>query len=74
MGCCHYYAPSEGGDEAFSVDMSAITFGRGVLKEAGDHAAALGISRVALMTDARLAELEHTATVKRALPVTRSTN
>ncbi len=67
MGCCHYYAPSEGGDEAFSVDMSAITFGRGVLKEAGDHAAALGISRVALMTDARLAKLEHTATVKRAL-------
>ena len=38
MGCCHYYAPSEGGDEAFSVDMSAITFGRGVLKEAGGHA------------------------------------
>ncbi len=67
MGCCHYYAPSEGGDEAFSVDMSAITFGRGVLKEAGDHAAALGISRIALMTDARLAALEHTATVRRAL-------
>ena len=67
MGCCHYYAPSEGGDEAFSVDMSAITFGRGVLREAGDHAAALGISRVALMTDARLAELEHTAIVQRAL-------
>ena len=67
MGCCHYYAPSEGGDAAFSVDVSAITFGRGVLKEAGDHAAALGISRIALMTDPRLAGLAHAATVKDAL-------
>ena len=67
MGCCHYYAQGEGGDEAFSVDMSAITFGRGVLKEAGDRAAALGIKRIALMTDARLARLEYTATVRASL-------
>ena len=31
MGCCHDYAPGGGGDEAFLVDLSAITFGRGVL-------------------------------------------
>ena len=31
MACCHYFAPSEDGDDAFSVDVSAITFGSGVL-------------------------------------------
>ncbi len=51
MGCCHYYAPSAGGDTAFSIDISAITFGLGVLSELGDHARARGIERVALMTD-----------------------
>ena len=51
MGCCHYYAPGEGGDEAFSIDLSAIAFGKGVLREAGDHARALGIERIALVTD-----------------------
>ena len=48
MGCCHYFAPSAGGDSAFSVDVSAITFGPGVLAEAGDHVRARGIKRVAL--------------------------
>jgi alcohol dehydrogenase class IV len=67
MGCCHYFAPSEGGDGAFALDASAITFGPGVLAEAGDHAAALGIRRVALMTDPVLAGLEHVAIVRRAL-------
>ena len=67
MGCCHYYAPGGGGDEAFAVDMSAITFGRGVLKEAGDRAAALGIERIALMTDARIAKLEYSETVRASL-------
>ena len=67
MVCCHYYAPEEGGDSAFSVDLSAITFGRGCLSEAGDVAAALGIERIALMTDKRMAELEHLAAVRRSL-------
>ncbi len=67
MGCCHYYAPGEGGDEAFAVDMSAITFGRGVLKEAGDRAASLGIKRIALMTDAQIAKLEYTETLRASL-------
>ncbi len=67
MGCCHYFAPSEGGDSAFSVDVSAITFGPGVLAEAGDHVAARGIKRVALMTDEVMAGLEHLATVRKSL-------
>ncbi len=67
MACCHYFAPSEGGDEAFSIDASAITFGPGVLREAGDHAASLGVARAALMTDKVMAGLEHVAVVKAAL-------
>ena len=67
MGCCHYFAQSEGGDTAFSVEMSAITFGKGVLAEAGDHAKTLGIGRIALMTDPGLSGSEHVAIVKRSL-------
>jgi alcohol dehydrogenase class IV len=67
MACCHYYAPSEGGDDAFSVDVSAITFGSGVLAEAGDHAKILGIRRIALMTDKGLMQTEHVAAVERSL-------
>jgi len=67
MSCCHYYALGEGGDAAFAVDISAITFGPGVLAEAGDHAAARGLKRVALMTDARLRALPFFDTVERSL-------
>ncbi len=67
MACCHYYAPNDGGDKAFSVEMSAITFGAGVLKEAGDHARALGIERIALMTDKGLSGSEHVAIVVKSL-------
>ena len=69
MGCCHYYAPSAGGDDAFSIDISAITFGAGVLNELGDHARARGIERIALMTDKVLGGLEHVA-VARGFPHT----
>ncbi len=62
MGCCHYYAPTDAGDTAFSVDLSAIVFGPGVLAELGDHARALGIARAALFTDRTLGALEHVAT------------
>lgn len=67
MACCHYFAPSDGGDEAFSVEAAAVTFGAGVLAEAGDHAAALGMRRIALMTDQTLASLPPVATVRGAL-------
>jgi alcohol dehydrogenase class IV len=62
MTCCHYtLAP--GNESAFAVDPSAITFGAGVLAEAGEHFRAYGCTRVALFTDATLARLEPVATV-----------
>ncbi len=67
MACCHYYGHTAGGDTAFAVDMSAITYGAGCLAEAGDHARALGMRRVALFTDASLAALEPVAVVKQSL-------
>jgi hydroxyacid-oxoacid transhydrogenase len=61
MGCCHYYAISEGHESAFAVDISSIVFGPGVLTEAGEHARALGIKRAALFTDKRVGALQHVA-------------
>lgn len=58
MTCCHYYAIAEGHESAFSVDISSIVFGPGVLKEAGEHARALGMKRAAFFTDRRVAALE----------------
>ena len=67
MACCHHYATAPGGEQTFSVDISAITFGAGCLDEAGDHATANGIRRIALMTDRKLATMAPVATVERAL-------
>ncbi|MCB1954596.1 MAG: iron-containing alcohol dehydrogenase [Rhodocyclaceae bacterium] len=67
MSCCHHYALTPGGDAAFAVDVSAITFGPGCLREAGDHAASHGMKRVALFTDPRLSGLEHLAVVRESL-------
>ncbi len=67
MACCHYLAPTDDGDTAFSVDTASITFGAGCLAEAGDRAKSIGISRIALMTDKKLAGLEHVAKVRRSL-------
>ncbi|MEM9304464.1 MAG: hydroxyacid-oxoacid transhydrogenase [Pseudomonadota bacterium] len=51
MGCCHHYAPTDGGDDAFSVDVSAITFGRGTMAELGVEARRQNLGRVAVFTD-----------------------
>lgn len=68
MACCHhYFEPTEGGDNAFSVDASSITFGRGCLAEAGAVAKALGIGRIALMTDKVLRALPFFEKVQRSL-------
>ncbi len=62
MACCHhYYMLSEGCESAFSIDFSSLTFGHGVLKEAGEHARGLGMTRVALFTDKTLAGLPFVA-------------
>jgi hydroxyacid-oxoacid transhydrogenase len=66
MTCCHY-ALAEGHESAFAVDLSAITFGPGVLSEAGEHLRGHSCRRVALFTDAILARLEPVATVAGAL-------
>ncbi|BBZ46356.1 hydroxyacid-oxoacid transhydrogenase [Mycobacterium parmense] len=55
MACCD--VPRGDCDEAFTVDSSRVTFGRGCLGEVGDRAGALGLRRVALFTDAGIAEL-----------------
>jgi alcohol dehydrogenase class IV len=64
MGCCHAYFANNGiGDDAFTIDSSRLTFGAGCLKEAGDQAKALGMTRIAIYTDRRVRELSHFATV-----------
>src|SRR5690349_747930 len=68
MGCCHAYFANTGiGDGAFTIDSSRLTFGAGCLAEAGDHARALGMARVAVYTDPRVRELPHFATVTASL-------
>lgn len=67
MGCCHYYALAEGKESAFSVDISSIIFGPGVLAELGEYAGALGMTRVALFTDQRIGALPFFAEARDSL-------
>ena len=68
MGCCHAdFALIESSDRGFTLGMPTFTFGAGVLAEAGDNARELGLARVALFTDRRLAAGEHVAKVKASL-------
>jgi alcohol dehydrogenase class IV len=67
MGCCDFPAVAQGCDGAFTVDSSRITFGRGCLAELGDRAGALGMRRVALFSDAAVAELDIFATAHDSL-------
>jgi hydroxyacid-oxoacid transhydrogenase len=63
MLCQHYETGLTGADTAFSVDASNITFGAGCLREAGEVAKSLGISRIAVFTDAGLVSTQHVAAV-----------
>lgn len=56
MECAHNLA-QDAFETAFSVDTSAITFGRGALSELGESARSLGMSRVAVFTDKVVAKL-----------------
>jgi len=68
MRCCHAdFAMHEGSDHGFAVGMPTFTFGAGVLQEAGDVARELGMSRVALFTDPKMASSRFVATVKASL-------
>jgi alcohol dehydrogenase class IV len=62
-----YFQPLPGGDVAFMVESSRLKFGVGALREVGEDAKALGMSRVALFTDPRVAALEPVETVARSL-------
>lgn len=68
MSCCHAdFALLETSDPGFTLGMPTFTFGAGVLAEAGDNARELGLRRVALFTDKRLAGGEHVAKVVASL-------
>jgi hydroxyacid-oxoacid transhydrogenase len=67
MGCCQYFTPTEGGAGAFTVEMPRITFGRGVLEEAGERASSWGIRRAAVFTDPYLVDGEHFARARSSL-------
>lgn len=67
MGLADYYTPSEGGDSAFSVVAPLVKFGPGSLREIGADAKALGITRAAVFTDARVVTLEPIEIVKQSL-------
>jgi hydroxyacid-oxoacid transhydrogenase len=68
MGCCHAdFALIDQSDRGFTLGMPTFTFGAGVLTEVGDNALELGLKRVALFTDRKLATGEHVAKVKTSL-------
>ena len=69
MTCGHLYAAEAGlgGESAFTVDASRVTFGEGSLHEVGGRVAARGATRVALITDARMRELEWFSDVDTAM-------
>ncbi|AKU99700.1 Alcohol dehydrogenase [Labilithrix luteola] len=67
MACGHFYAAQAGGDEAFTVDASRVTFGRGCLAEVGDRVASHGTRRVGLFTDRRIRQLAIFETVSASL-------
>ena len=67
MSCCHHYEFTESHEHVFAVDPSAIRYGQGALAEVGHEVRELGLKRVALFTDRRVAVLECVATVRSAL-------
>ena len=61
MNCGHAY------ETAFAIEAPRIVFGRGALAELGDQARALGLRRIALFTDKRLAAGPHVRKAREAL-------
>lgn len=67
MSCCAHSKIADDFDTAFTVDASRVTFGRGCLREVGDRAKSLGITRAALFSDATVARLAVFDTAARSL-------
>ncbi len=62
-----YFTRREAGEYAYTIEATKLKFGLGAIGEVGQDAKALGMKRVALYTDARVAKLEHVAVAARAL-------
>jgi alcohol dehydrogenase class IV len=62
-----YYAPVADGELAFTVSPQSIKFGAGALAELGADARGLGLRRIAMFVDARVAETEPAAVARRSL-------
>ena len=58
MSFSSYFSYKPGGDRVFSLEAPKIKFDRGLLGEVGDDAKVLGMNRVAVYTDRRVAQLE----------------
>ena len=67
MSFSSYFTNKKGGDRIFSVEAPKIKFGRGSLNEIGDDATALGMTRVAVFTDLKVAKLEPVSIVVESL-------
>ena len=67
MSFSSYFTNKIGGDRIFSVEAPKIKFGRGSLNEIGDDATALGMTRVAVFTDPKVAKLEPVSIVVESL-------
>ena len=61
------FVPVAGGETALTLDANKEIFGTGALAELGAHAKALGMSRVWLVTDPRIAKLPPVATAEKSL-------
>jgi len=67
MSFSSYFTNKKGCDRIFSVEAPKIKFGRGSLKEIGDDARTLGMTRVAVFTDPKVAQLEAVSIVAESL-------
>ena len=67
MATDSYFTRRVGGEYAYTIEASKLKFGLGAIHEVGADAKALGMTRVALYTDARVAKLEHVANAADAL-------
>ncbi|MFQ5619706.1 MAG: hydroxyacid-oxoacid transhydrogenase [Rhodospirillales bacterium] len=67
MALSPYFTPTPDGDTAFTVEAPKIKFGRGSLREVGDDARALGMTRVALYTDPVVRGLEPLSIARKSL-------
>ena len=61
------FVPVAGGETALTLDANKEIFGTGALAELGAHARALGMTRVCLVTDPRIAKLPPVATAEKSL-------